>query len=53
MESVSNSTNLNVRVDATLKQESDMLFKDLEKIKFVINKLANGEKLEKNIIITC
>lgn len=25
----SNTTNLNVRVDATLKKESDMLFKDL------------------------
>lgn len=26
---MNNMTNLNVRVDATLKQESDMLFKDL------------------------
>lgn len=29
MENISNTTNLNVRVDSTLKQESDMLFKDL------------------------
>ena len=29
MSTISNTTNLNVRVDATLKQESDMLFKDL------------------------
>ncbi len=29
MENVPNTTNLNVRVDATLKQEADMLFKDL------------------------
>ncbi len=29
MENISNTANLNVRVDATLKQESDMLFKDL------------------------
>lgn len=29
MESISNTTNLNVRVDATLKQESDILFKNL------------------------
>ncbi|MBR3363128.1 MAG: type II toxin-antitoxin system RelB/DinJ family antitoxin [Bacilli bacterium] len=29
MNSVPNTTNLNVRVDATLKEESDMLFKNL------------------------
>lgn len=29
MENIPNTTNLNVRVDATLKQESDMLFKNL------------------------
>lgn len=29
MENMSNTTNLNVRVDKTLKQESDMLFKNL------------------------
>ncbi len=29
MENISKTTNLNVRVDSTLKQESDMLFKDL------------------------
>lgn len=29
MENISNTTNLNVRIDATLKQESDRLFKDL------------------------
>lgn len=29
MENISNTTNLNVRVDSTLKQEADMLFKDL------------------------
>jgi len=29
MENVSNNTNLNVRIDSTLKQESDQLFKDL------------------------
>ncbi|MBQ9181568.1 MAG: type II toxin-antitoxin system RelB/DinJ family antitoxin [Bacilli bacterium] len=29
MESIHNTTNLNVRVDATLKQESHMLFKNL------------------------
>ena len=29
MNNTSNTTNLNVRVDATLKKESDMLFKDL------------------------
>lgn len=29
MSSVPNTTNLNVRVDSTLKQESDMLFKNL------------------------
>ena len=29
MENISNTTNLNVRVDANLKQESDKLFKDL------------------------
>lgn len=29
MENISNTTNLNVRVDGTLKQEADMLFKDL------------------------
>lgn len=29
MENISNTTNLNVRVDTTLKKESDMLFKDL------------------------
>lgn len=29
MESIHNTTNLNVRVDAALKQESDMLFKNL------------------------
>lgn len=29
MENISNTTNLNVRVDSTLKKESDMLFKDL------------------------
>lgn len=29
MENVANTTNLNVRVDANLKQECDMLFKDL------------------------
>lgn len=29
MANISNTTNLNVRVDNTLKQESDMLFKDL------------------------
>lgn len=29
MNNTSNTTNLNVRVDSTLKKESDMLFKDL------------------------
>ena len=29
MDNTSNTTNLNVRVDSTLKKESDMLFKDL------------------------
>ena len=29
MTNTTNTTNLNVRVDATLKHESDMLFKDL------------------------
>ena len=29
MENIPNTTNLNVRVDATLKQESDLLFKNL------------------------
>lgn len=29
MSSIPNTTNLNVRVDSTLKEESDMLFKDL------------------------
>ena len=29
MENMSNTTNLNIRVDAALKQESDMLFKSL------------------------
>lgn len=29
MENISNTTNLNVRVDGTLKQEADMLFKNL------------------------
>ena len=29
MENISNNTNLNVRIDSTLKQESDQLFKDL------------------------
>ena len=29
MNSIPNTTNLNIRVDSTLKQESDMLFKDL------------------------
>lgn len=29
MENISNTTNLNVRVDTNLKKESDMLFKDL------------------------
>ncbi len=29
MASISNTTNLNVRVDSTLKEESDMLFKNL------------------------
>lgn len=29
MNNVSNTTNLNVRVDSKLKEESDMLFKDL------------------------
>ena len=29
MSSIPNTTNLNVRVDATLKQESDALFKNL------------------------
>lgn len=29
MNNTSNTTNLNVRVDAALKKESDMLFKDL------------------------
>ena len=29
MSSISNTTNLNVRVDSTLKEESDMLFKNL------------------------
>ena len=29
MKNIANTTNLNVRVDATLKQECDMLFKDL------------------------
>lgn len=29
MENISNTTNLNVRVDANLKKESDMLFKSL------------------------
>ena len=29
MEHTSNTTNLNVRVDATLKKESDLLFKNL------------------------
>jgi DNA-damage-inducible protein J len=29
MSNIPNTTNLNVRVDSTLKQESDMLFKNL------------------------
>lgn len=29
MSTISNTTNLNVRVDATLKEESDLLFKNL------------------------
>ena len=29
MNSISNTTNLNVRVDSTLKEESDILFKNL------------------------
>ena len=29
MSTISNTTNLNVRVDSTLKEESDMLFKNL------------------------
>lgn len=29
MSTISNTTNLNVRVDSTLKEESDMLFKSL------------------------
>ena len=29
MDNIPNTTNLNVRVDTTLKQESDMLFKNL------------------------
>ncbi len=29
MNNISNTTNLNIRVDSTLKQEADMLFKDL------------------------
>lgn len=29
MENISNTTNLNVRVDSKLKQDSDILFKDL------------------------
>lgn len=29
MENISNTTNLNVRVDSTLKKEADALFKDL------------------------
>lgn len=29
MENISSTTNLNVRVDTTLKRESDLLFKDL------------------------
>ena len=29
MSSIPNTTNLNVRVDSTLKEESDMLFKNL------------------------
>lgn len=29
MSSISNTTNLNIRIDSTLKQESDMLFKKL------------------------
>lgn len=29
MENIPNTTNLNVRVDTTLKQEADMLFKNL------------------------
>lgn len=29
MTNISNTTNLNIRVDTVLKQESDILFKDL------------------------